>query len=429
MMARMTLKTIIFSACMLSASPLIAATFYVAPSGNNANPGTIGQPWATLQHAAGQIGPGDELLIRAGQYAGMHLTTSGTAGQPIAIRAFEQELVIINGDNPITPDGVNLEGASYVTVEGLRVEGVTRAGLRAVLCEHVTMRNNVLVDNGRWGILTGFCDDLLIENNLASGSIDEHGIYVSNSSDRPIIRGNVIFDNNANGIHMNGDINVGGGDGIISDALVENNIIYNNGSAGGSGINMDGVQDSLIRNNLIYASHASGISLFQIDGGGPSTNNRVLNNTVMVASDGRWALNIRIGSSGNKAFNNVFYNAHSFRGSISIDPAALTDFESDYNLVMQRFTLDDGNSVINLTQWQNQTGQDLNSIVASPAAIFVAPDQADFFPLEGGLLIDTGTHLPDVAQDLLGNPRPIGSSHDIGAYEWFMALFADRFEK
>ena len=55
---------------------------------------------------------------------------------------------------------------------------------------------------------------------------------------------------------MNGDVSLGG-DGIISNALVENNVIYDNGLGGGSGINCDGVQDSVIRNNLIYNAHAS----------------------------------------------------------------------------------------------------------------------------------------------------------------------------
>ena len=39
--------------------------------------------------------------------------------------------------------------------------------------------------------------------------IAEHGIYVSNSGDRPIIRGNLVHDNHANGIHMNGDAQPG----------------------------------------------------------------------------------------------------------------------------------------------------------------------------------------------------------------------------
>src|SRR6185436_2358594 len=108
--------------------------------------------------------------------------------------------------------------------------------------------------NGRWGILTGFSDDILIENNVMSRSQAEHGIYVSNSGDRPVIRDNVVWGNYANGIHMNGDLSQGG-DGVISGALVERNVIYENGRGGGSGINGDGVRDSRIQNNLLFDNH------------------------------------------------------------------------------------------------------------------------------------------------------------------------------
>ena len=44
------------------------------------------------------------------------------------------------------------------------------------------MRNCRLGYNGRWGILTGFVDDFLAEDNEAHHSQVEHGIYVSNSA-------------------------------------------------------------------------------------------------------------------------------------------------------------------------------------------------------------------------------------------------------
>ena len=134
---------------------------------------------------------------------------------------------------------------------------------------HVTVRNCTFADNGTWGLFTDFSDYTTVENSEAYGSVDEHGIYISNSSDSPTIRGNRLHDNNGCGLHMNGDISMGG-DGIISYAVVENNIVYENGLGGGSGINMDGVTDSVVRNNLLYNNHASGISLYQIDGGSPS---------------------------------------------------------------------------------------------------------------------------------------------------------------
>ena len=64
---------------------------------------------------------------------------------------------------------------------------------------------------------------------------------------------------------MNGDLSQGG-DGTISDGLIEQNTIYENGVGGCAGINMDGVTNTLIRNNLLYQNHATGIAIFQQDG-------------------------------------------------------------------------------------------------------------------------------------------------------------------
>jgi hypothetical protein len=380
-----------------------------------------------LQHAADQVAAGDTVIVRTGDYVGAELTTSGTAGEPITFRAADGANPRIVSDNPSTPDGFNIEGASWIVIEGFEINGRGRAGIRAVLCDHVTIRNNSCDSNGTWGIFTGFCDDLLIADNTTSRSGAEHGIYVSNSGDRPVIRDNLIWGNNANGIHMNGDVSMGG-DGIISDALIEGNIIWDNGDAGGSGINMDGVQSSLIRNNLIFDTHASGISLYQIDGGGGSNNNRVLNNTVLVATDGRWALNIQDGSTGNEIRNNVFWSDHSFRGAMSVCASCLVGFTSNNNAVEDRFTLNDGGTVLTLTEWRATTSQDVNSMVTTPEALFVSVVDDDYHLKEGSPAVDNGELRADVLTDLEGTQRPLGSSHDIGAYEGVNVIFADGFE-
>jgi hypothetical protein len=414
---------------LASALTAAGATYWVAPppAGDDGNLGTSTEPWATLQHAAGQVGPGDTVIVRAGSYTGAHLTTSGTELAPITFRAAGGEVVRITADNPTTPDGFNIEEASWIVVEGFSVSGRTRAGIRAVLCSHVTIRNNSSQDNGVWGIFTGFCDDLLIERNETSGSIDEHGIYVSNSGDRPVIRGNRIWGNSSCGIHMNGDISMGG-DGIISNAVVEENIIWDNGNLGGSGINMDGVQSSLVRNNLIYDSHSSGISLYQIDGGGPSSNNRVINNTVLVAADGRWALNIGDGATGNTIRNNVFWSEHSYRGAMSVCSSCLPGFTSNRNAVEDRFTTDGGDTVLDIAQWRTATGQDGDSLVATPAQLFIDPSQDDYHLKEGSPAVDAGELRADVPYDLDCTVRPLGATHDIGSYEGVGVFFSDGFE-
>ena len=392
-----------------------AATYYVAQNGNDSGAGSMSAPWATLQHAADSVQAGDQVLVLPGAYAGFYLDRSGAPGSEITFKA--QPGVTITSENAETPDGINLEGASYVTIEGFTVNGMERAGLRAVLGDHVTLRNNQAGANGRWGILTGFVEDLLIEGNRTSGSLVEHGIYVSNSADRPIIRHNIVWNNARNGIHINGDAEQGG-DGIISGAVVEANTIYSNGADGGSGINCDGVQDSLLVNNLIYDARASGISLYRIDGGGPSSGNLVINNTVVVASTGRWALNIQDESSDNKVFNNIFFNSHPARGAINLcGPGCEAGFESDYNVVLDRFTAND-DSLLTLAAWRGATGQDSHSITCEQSAVFVDAAANDYRVTEASAARDVGTSVNAPLSDLAGNTRPAGGAVDIGAFEY-----------
>ena len=406
---------------------LPAAQFYVSTTGSDSAAGTSAAPWRTLQHAADVVTAGDKVTVRPGNYTGFYLDTSGTAAAPIEF--FAEPGVLIDQRNATTPDGINLERASYVTINGFSVTGMPRAGVRSVglpnsFAQFVTVRNVTATNNGVWGIFTGHVDDLLIESNRTSGSIDEHGIYVSNSGDRPVIRNNTIFDNHGSGIHMNGDLSQGG-DGVISGALVTGNRIYNNAIpnstynslGGGSGINMDGVQNSRIENNLVYNNHASGISLYRIDGGQGSSGNVVVNNTVIQASDGRWALNIQSGSTNNTVRNNILLSNHAFRGAIDISPNSLTGFTSDYNAVISRFTKDDGNTTLNLAQWQ-AAGYDANSFVATAAALFANPAADDYRLKTGSPAINAGTSTQAPASDLLGLPRPAGGGVDIGAYEF-----------
>jgi uncharacterized repeat protein (TIGR02543 family) len=411
-----------FFAIALVHAPAGAAplrTFYVDPAGDDSTSGSSMAPWRTLQKAANTVRAGDLVIVRAGRYAGFYLITSGTATDPITFRG--DAGAIIDTRNPTTPDGINLEGASYVVIEGFTVSGVPRAGIRSVTNHHVVIRGNVGDLNGRWGILTGFSDDILIEDNVMSRSQAEHGIYVSNSGDRPVIRGNVVWGNHANGIHMNGDLSQGG-DGIISAALVEDNVVYDNGVGGGSGINCDGVQSSIFRNNLLYGNHASGISLYRIDGAQGSRNNQVLHNTIVQASDGRWAINIQNSSTGNVVRNNILYNFHSFRGSIAISADSLPGFVSNTNVVMDRFSVDGGDTRITLAAWRSATGQDLGSLIATPDVLFVDVGGSDYHLKASSPARDAGATLAEVTADLDGAPRPQGRSSDVGAYEYPDAL-------
>ncbi|MBN2007421.1 MAG: right-handed parallel beta-helix repeat-containing protein [Anaerolineae bacterium] len=403
--------------------------YYVDPSGSDGTgDGSIGSPWRTIQHAVEQLQPGDTALVRSGTYAGARLENSGTAAGYLTLKAAPGATVIINGPGPQNTHQSALEvenwdtPVAYWIIEGLEVTGAPGWGIDVrggeyAHAHHIVVRGNHVHDNGssgqRTGIFAAFTDDVLIENNDTHNNT-EHGIYVNNSSDRFVIRNNVSHHNANCGIHLNGDADMGD-DGTMSDGQVTGNTIYDNGT-GGSGINMDGVERTTVANNLLYNTHNTGIAVFQGNGAICSSSNRIVNNTILIADNGRWALTMGPGCANNVVLNNIFYSNHSYRGSIDADQGVV-NLVSDYNIVVNRFTTDGGDSILTLAQWQ-ALGYDAHSFMATPAQLFVNPATGDYHLEEGSPAINAGIVLADVTTDMDGNSRPSGPTHDIGAYEY-----------
>lgn len=407
---------------LLSGSSLAqAATYYVSSlTGNDGNNGSQANPWVTIQHAADTVGPGDTVLVQPGTYVGAKFSRSGTAVLPITFQA--QTDVLINTPGPLNTNNDNLwvRNANYVVLDGFEVMSAPRSGI-AIQGEPdapatgIVIRNSHCHDNGRWGIFTGYALNVVIEDNETSASGLEHGIYVSNSADNPIIRRNIVHDNHASGIQINADPELEG-DGIITNAVVEDNIIYENGVGGGAAINLASVRNSLIRNNLLYNNHASGIAGWDNGDGNKwgTKKNTFFNNTIVQAENGRFALVLKNGSSGNQIKNNILVHK-GIRGSIEIDRSSLSGLKSDYNVINNRFAL--GETWITLTQWQKKR-QDKHSLLwSSLTALFVDPNTDDYHLASGSPAVDTGTPLTEVTDDLDGQPRSQGRGYDIGAYE------------
>jgi uncharacterized protein (TIGR03382 family) len=401
----------LFMAALLGGGSLAhAGTYHVATTGSDTNPGTAAAPFRTIQKAANAVAPGDTVTIHAGTYTGFVVNARGTQAAPISFVG--DGTVNIDGASTTDRDAVHIEGASYITVEGLTVTGAGRAGISAIDSDHITVRKNKVDNNAKWGVFSSFCDDFVVEGNELSRSGTQHGVYASNSADHPIIRNNYIWGNAMCGVHMNGDISYGG-DGTINGAIVEGNIIKDNGRLGGSGINGDGVTNAVIRNNLLDGNHASGISLYRIDGGAASTGNQIVNNTVRMASDARWAVNIQDASSGNTLRNNILLNAAAARGAVDICSACITGMASDHNAVVGRFSVD--GVTMTLAAWQTRTGGDATSFTATDADLFTS--STDLTLRDGSTAIDKGVATGAPATDLAGTPRPQGAGIDIGAYE------------
>ncbi len=409
---------VIILICLTTAQWCAGATKYVSNAGNNGNTGNSwAQAWLTLQWAEDHITAGDTVWVQNGTYTGFDVRLTGTAANPIVFIAAGAS-VIINAPTGTT-DHINVENANYIEINGFRVINSPRNGIRLVNAHNCIVRNNYCESSFERGIFTGFTNDILIEYNECLTSDDEHGIYVSNSSDRSIIRFNICHHNNRGGIQINADASQGG-DGISTDPEIYGNILYENGTAGGAAINLDGVQSAFIYNNLLYQNHASGIALFMQDGAQPSTNATVVYNTIVNASDARWCILAVNGSSGAQVYNNIIINLNpsSLRGSIALDPDAVPGFVSNNNILTNKLSrMGDGSSVP-LTTWQGY-GYDLNSMLSDPLAeIFVSPG-SDYHLAQGSQAIDAGnaSFSFGVSADIEGVARPQGSNPDLGAYE------------
>ena len=90
-----------------------AATYFVAKTGNNRNPGTAAAPWLTVQRAADTVAAGDTVNVAAGTYAEKAtISASGTGAAKISFQA----------TGSVTIGGFYVTGA-HVALNGFTCDG------------------------------------------------------------------------------------------------------------------------------------------------------------------------------------------------------------------------------------------------------------------------------------------------------------------
>ena len=118
----------------------------------------------------------------------------------------------------------------------------------------------------------------------------------------------------------------------------------------------------------------------------------------------------------NKIKNNILYTNRTDKSSICMYSSSITGFESDYNVVVDRFSVNDGRTIITLATWRTY-GYDAHSLISDPATLFVDPANHNFHLKSTSPAINAGTTLTEVVDDLENYPRTAGS-YDIGCYEY-----------
>lgn len=117
--ARHTLFGLSLLILLSTAGSLLAAGYYVATNGSDAAAGTIGAPFATIQHGVDQLSAGDSLTIRAGRYHEA-VSISGliaSPANPITIRNYPDETVTLDGTVAVTNSWSLHTGNIYKTTQ------------------------------------------------------------------------------------------------------------------------------------------------------------------------------------------------------------------------------------------------------------------------------------------------------------------------
>ncbi len=474
----------------------------------------VAEVFATLAAAAQAARGGDLVAVMPGIYAGFVFEDKESAGDGayIHFKALGKPgEVTINRTAEGTDSNwmVNIHAGHHVIVEGFNIAGATGPGMEEVgpqagifingdfrntgkMAHHIAIVGNFSHNHRSWGLHSTDSHTVLMQDNLFALNCREHSAYVSDGSDNYCIRRNVFFASRCSGLQCNldpdasfneltahpemasflpveptrewgqailaaanekfGEHNYPDGRGI--NFIIESNVIYGNGQAGGGSFNFAGLQDSLIQNNLVYGNLTTGIA--QWDNGnsfdtelaspGPATaddfkgpdslsywgcyRNTIRNNTVVMNVSGRVAMLLNNGSWGNTLRNNIFLNDLSF--SMEVTNTSVYKLDSARN-VLNRITYNDMDaSLFGLaTSLDTEKTSTLGVTLEAAGKEFVRfsdepwviiegnwwrlnPDRPDFRPkADGALFVGKGDASQLPAIDIDGARR---DSADIGAY-------------
>ncbi|MBI5962997.1 MAG: S-layer homology domain-containing protein [Chloroflexi bacterium] len=268
----------------------VASTYIVDKNnigGNGCNDswaGTLAQPFCTINKGITLLQPGDTLLIRRGIYPSFFVSKSGTAGNPITISGYDNEMPLINSGQ-----GIELKGTSYINLRGFEVTGATgnwAGGINVVETSTARPLYNIIEGNK------------VHDNTFASMS----GIKISEGSYNKVLH-NEVYNNYFVGIRIAG----------VSSAITDNeigyNTVYNHTLAGvdsdGIGLYGETVTRTYIHDNIVHDNSDDGIDTWN------SSNNIIIGNISynhVGVGDGNGFKMGGTGGGSNIIKNNIAYN-------------------------------------------------------------------------------------------------------------------------
>lgn len=144
-----SLRRWIVGLCLVTGAPLLAAEYFLAADGSDANAGTIAAPFASFARAQKAVAPGDTVQVRGGTYRmteqqiadrkriwayGVVLDKSGRDGQRITYTAYQAEHPVFDF-SAVKPSGARVT-AFFVTGSWLHLKGLEVIGVQVTLTGH-----------------------------------------------------------------------------------------------------------------------------------------------------------------------------------------------------------------------------------------------------------------------------------------------------
>lgn len=234
-------------------SGVATADYYVAPDGDDANPGTLARPFATLTRAVAKAGPGRTVGVRGGTYrpgSTIALSTSGTADRRITVSNYRDEQPVFDGSGLPAGASFVVQSGGYVTVRGLEIVNAPGHPYVCDSCHDDVLARLSVHGNGQTGLLlhgAGTHDNLILNSDFfdnhesgSTGGYVDGLVFNDGSGTGNRIRGCRFYDNSGDGVDLS----------RFGDAVtIDHSWAFGNGvnrwgtakfSSGGSGFKLGG---------------------------------------------------------------------------------------------------------------------------------------------------------------------------------------------
>lgn len=345
------MKYLIFPLLVMMVVCQAQTTYYVSPSGNDANSGTsLVTPWKTYAKACQDAPTGSTVYFREGTYSALNnaILASGTPTNYHVFSNYANEKVIIDG-NATNQILLNIENKNYIKIIGLHFRnsrGNSTYGIRiAGTSHHIEIRNCTISDVSTVSnvVTLNNCGNVnalplkVCGNGATNIIIDGNEVYncITGCSEAISVSGEVSdFQITNNIVHDIGNIGiVVAGQysnfctGITQNGLIADNVVYRcrfaepsiNMSA--AGIYVDGASKVVVEHNLVFESNV-GIQLGCENPNKVAQYDTVRNN--IVYNNDKWGLGI--GGSGGSVENASMLNNTSFYNNAYFYGAYYGDF-------------------------------------------------------------------------------------------------------